>query len=138
MSPRTARCGEANEHGDAIVGAHPFEVKVVESGRMARADVRGALSMDHTSEFLARLRPICDHTNRVVLDLRRAEYVDSDGVRALLALQNEMDDRHGELRLVVQPESRVSRTLSLLRLNNRFRIYDSVSDAWITRPVVPS
>jgi anti-anti-sigma regulatory factor len=55
-----------------------------------------------------------------LVDLRRAPWVDSAGVRALLQLQEELRAGDGELRLLLQPGSRVERTLSLLRLTPLF------------------
>lgn len=111
-----------------------FEVKVAESGRTAFARVDGPLSGDHCPCFLERVQPLCTRLRRVVVDLRRAQYIDSSGVRALLLLQEELDAGRGELRLVLQPGSPVERTLSLLRLTGQFKTYGTASEAWTRRP----
>ena len=94
--------------------------------------VTGPLDIQHSSEFLEELRPLCDHPRVVVVDLRSADYVDSSGVRALMQLDERLSATKGELRLVIQPESRVARVLTLLRLIEQLRVYPSPAEAWAT------
>jgi anti-anti-sigma factor len=108
-----------------------FEVRARQAGRMALAEVTGPLDREHSPVLLERIRPLCDTARRVVLDLRRTEFIDSDAVRALLELRDGMEARGGELRLVVRPGSRVRRTLFLLGLDQRLDLHDSIVDAWI-------
>lgn len=68
---------------------------------------------------------------RVVLDLRTADYLDSQGVRALLRLQDGLRAAGGELRLVCRPGSSVERVLRLLQLEEAFPVFTGVQDAWI-------
>jgi anti-anti-sigma factor len=110
---------------------HPFDLTTTQTGRMALARVTGAIDVVHSADFQARMQPVCDTAQRVVLDLRRADFIDSEGVRALMVLHDQMEARGAELRLVVQPDSRVRRTLSLLRLQERLHLYDSAMIAWI-------
>ena len=51
-------------------------------------------------------------------------------VRALLRLREELAERGAEARLVVPPGSRVERTLTLLQLERRFKIFGTVVLAW--------
>lgn len=82
---------------------------------------------------------LCDAVSRltpspvVFLDLRRADYVDSDGVRALLKLHGELAARSAEVRLVVAPGSRIARTLSLLKLQDRLPTFASALEAGFRR-----
>lgn len=116
----------------------PFELALVESGRMVLARVEGPLDMVNTPGFLGRLQPLARAAHRLVLDLRRAQYVDSDGMRALLLLHREFEANQAELRLVVTPGSRVERVMQLLRLREHFHVYENASDAWIRTPVAQS
>lgn len=111
----------------------PFNLRVVESGKLVLARIDGPLDYAHAEEVRERLEPFCRTARRVVIDLRRAEYLDSTGVRTLLQLQEAVEAQEAELRLVLSSGSRVYRTLALLHLEGRFAIYDSVSDAWIRR-----
>ncbi len=115
----------------------PFELKVVEAGRMALARVQGPVDAEHAPSLLMQLEPLCTRHRRLVLDLRRADYVDSAGVRALLHLHERLEPHQGELRVVVQPNGRVERTLTLLQLPERIRLYHTVLTAWIRRHPLP-
>ena len=110
--------------------ALPHDLRVVEAGRMVLARLSGPLDAEASQRLLERLRPLCA-SRKLVLDLRWASFVDSQGVRALLELHDLLHQAHGELRLVVQPRSGVARTLTLLQLNTHFRLFPSASEAWI-------
>jgi anti-anti-sigma factor len=101
---------------------------------MALARVAGPLDIETVKRFQDRLDRLSTVPHRLVLDLRQVEYIDSEGVRALLQLQGQLESGGGELRLVVVPGSRVQRTLRLLQLQERLSIYDSAAEAWIRRP----
>lgn len=129
---------DASPAGGAVepVGRRPdagFETRVADTGRMVLARAQGPLDSNHAAGFLERLRTSCAPGRCLVLDLRRVDCIDSDGVRALLALQEAAVAAQTELRTVVQPGSRVARTLSLLRLQDQLATFDSASDAWIRR-----
>lgn len=111
-----------------------LDIRTAETGSLALARINGPLDLATTPHFLNRLQPLFSPHRRVVLDLRGVDYIDSDGVRALLRVQQDLEIGSGGIRLVVRPGSRVARTLSLLRLEQRFEIFDSALDAWIRRP----
>jgi anti-anti-sigma factor len=110
--------------------ATPFQLSLVEAGRAVLARVQGPLDLEHASHFLRRVQPYCEDGRRVVVDLTGADYVDSSGVRALLALKSVVDGVRGELRLIIPDESRARRTLSLLRLLDHFEVHASAAEAW--------
>jgi anti-anti-sigma factor len=87
-------------------------------------DVRGA------APFLERALPLVQSCHCVIVDLRRAEFIDSSGVRALLQVLGETEAEEKTLRLIIEPGSRVERTLGLLQLQDRFRIYQTLPEAW--------
>lgn len=86
-------------------------------------DLPGALHFDE------RVRPLLANCSCLVVDLRGAEFIDSSGVRMLLSLAEELEAAGKELRLVIEPGSRVERTLRLLRLLSRFEAYPTPGDA---------
>src|SRR5438876_9362009 len=65
-----------------------------------------------------------------ILDLRRSEYVDSQGARRLLSLREEVVNHGGRVRLVVAEGSRVERTLRLLDFGALFPIFRAAEEAW--------
>jgi len=66
----------------------------------------------------------------LILDLRRSDYVDSQGARALLSLRDEISRHGGRVRLVVAEGSRVERTLRLLDFGALFAIFRAAEEAW--------
>jgi len=112
----------------------PFALKVTHAGRTATARVEGPLDLEHGSQFLNQVQPLCGEGRCLVLDLRPTDYLDSSGVRALLLLREQMEAARGELQLVIGPGSRVERTLKLLKLHDCFSTGDSMLEARGHRP----
>ena len=115
--------------GEAFQAPLPFELSVADRDDLLLARVSGPLDVQYAPAFMERVEALCEAGRRVVIDLRAAEYVDSAGVRALLHLEERLAAHREELRLIVQPGSRVERVLTLLRLTDRFRIHRSSSEA---------
>lgn len=116
---------------DAPARAGGFRVRVIVAGKMVTVRAEGPVDVETAPTLLERVESICIPGRRLVLDLRHSPYLDSAGVRALLRLQESLEGQQSELRLVVQPDSRVERTLHLLHLQKRFTIYESSSTAWL-------
>lgn len=93
-----------------------FGLQVWTEGDAVTAQVAGPLDAAHAPELLGRLRSCLRPRARLVVDLTRAEYVDSTGVRALLALKADLEAEQGSVRVVARSGSRALRTLELLRL----------------------
>ena len=109
-----------------------FHLRIDEHASDLFAHVVGPLDVEHAARFQERLLPHLDHLDQprtVVLNLLRTDYIDSEGVRALLALERAAEARRIDLRLVLRPGSRAERTLLLLRLQNQFRIHTSIRSA---------
>lgn len=86
-------------------------------------DLGGA---DRLEEKVQRLSQNC---RCVVLDLTGAEFLDSDGVRALLRLDRQLQSGRRELRIVLKSGSAVDRVFRLLRLDQCLRAFGSVDEA---------
>lgn len=112
-----------------VTGA-PLHLCAARAGSRMLARVRGPLASSQGAPLLAEVREACRRHRRLVLDLRGAEYIDSDGVRALMALQAEAEKLRIDLRLVLQPSSRVERTLRTLELLGTFATSASVAPVW--------
>jgi anti-anti-sigma factor len=96
------------------------------TGPEVLARLEGPLSLGDAEDLLNWMQPLCGVACRVVLDLRAVEQIDPAGVRVLVLLQEELAAASGELRIMVQPGSRVERTLVLLRLQERFKLDDAL------------
>jgi len=92
--------------------------------------VTDALDLSQADAFLRRGRAMSINCRCVIVDLSRVRYVDSSGVRALLQLAEELELDRKELRVVIEPKSRVERTLSLLQLLRRLQAFPSLKQAW--------
>jgi anti-anti-sigma factor len=111
-----------------------LETRVYEGGRSRLVVARGPLASTAASTFFAQVTSLIQRGCRsLVLDLRQVEFVDSQGVKALLRLRDEVLARRVPLRLVIAGESRVERTLRLLRFETLFEIHRSPSEAWRSR-----
>ena len=107
-----------------------FSLKVVDTGRTVIATVHGPLDIESAPRLISQISTPGHNQKRLVLDLTTADYVDSAGVRALLLLQQQHAHVDTELRLAVQPGSRVDRVLKLLRLEGEFNLYPRLSEAF--------
>ena len=108
-------------------------LRISEAGRMILVQVVSPLDAENTPRMLSRLLPLIGSSRRVVLDLRRTEFVDSAGVRGLLGLQARSEQSGAELRLVTPAGSQIHKVFGLLQIDSRFAVFRSVIDAWITR-----
>jgi anti-anti-sigma regulatory factor len=86
----------------------------------AQTEIVGPVNRETIPALERRLQGM--HDACITLDLRAADYLDSDGIRWLQRLQTELTDRHVELRLRVREGSPADRTLKLLKLETSFQI----------------
>lgn len=63
-----------------------------------------------------------------VLDLQNATFIDSKGLELLLWMQEQCDERLGQLRLC-NPDENCRKILHVTRLEGRFDIFEDVSEA---------
>lgn len=99
------------------------DVEIAEEGRAVLARVEGPLDLQHAASFRDWVVPLYrDDPRQVILDLCHVDFIDSAGVRVLIALRDDLQANGGHLRLVLAPNSRADRTLSLLRLKDSFDI----------------
>ena len=90
-----------------------MEVIVVEPGPRTLAKLEGPIDAENVAAFQRWLAPLCIPCQKLGLDVRHADFVDSAGVRALLWLQERLEVVSGELLLLVKRGSGIDRTLSL-------------------------
>src|SRR5688500_7812637 len=125
----TATVSDRHPH-EAPTAERPsvFDLHVTVAGRAVVARVRGRLDLHYTPQVVEGLEGFIRPSNRLVIDLRSSDYVDSTGIRALLVMHKNLEAVRGELRLVVTPGSRVERVIRLLQLERHFAIYATVAD----------
>lgn len=121
----TVSAAASREEGRSrcAVGSTPVtELKVVEAGETVLCTVIGPLDIESAPAFAERMMPFCEQARGIVIDLTGAAYIDSSGVRALLALKHALDAGRGALHLVVREGTAVDRTLRLLQLDEQLGI----------------
>jgi len=97
---------------------------------LALVCVTEPLDLESSNRFLRSTERLGANCRCLVVDLTHAPFVDSAGIRTLLFLMGELERAERELWLVVPSGGRVERTLSLLRLRERFQIAASLDEAW--------
>ena len=130
----TSNPGDLEEPRTRSLETGPLLTRVFRAGRTWFVGLAGPLDSVSVATFrdlVARLQS--EKCRFLVLDLRRVSYADSQGVRALLHLRDEIIQRRGRLRLVIPESNRVRRTLRLLRFDALFQIYSTPVEAWRSR-----
>lgn len=103
-------------------------------GAAAHVRLAGPINRDTAPAFQALLHEALDGEPTVLsLDLGAAEYLDSDGVRWLQRLQEELSARGVTLRLALREGCRAERTLQLVRLDSAFPIDRYPAEAALPR-----
>jgi anti-anti-sigma factor len=105
----------------------------VAAGGRTLLRVSGPLNGVTTPALAAALRPYHQDGVWLILDVRAVEYIETPGLRLLLALADELPARGGRMRLVVLPGSRVERTLRLSGLDPRCPVFPTAREAWAER-----
>jgi anti-anti-sigma factor len=109
----------------------PLLTRVFRGGRTWFLGLTGPLDAVSVAGFRETVSGLLGEKCRsLVLDLRRVSYADSQGIRALLQLRDEMMQRRGRLRLVLPETSRLRRALHLLQFDALFQIYATPAEAW--------
>jgi anti-anti-sigma factor len=109
----------------------PLLTRVFHGGRTWFLGLTGPLDSVSVSTFRETVTRLMGAKCRsLVLDLRRVTYADSQGIRALLSLRDEMMQRRGRLKLVLSESSRLRRSLRLLQFDALFHIYSTPAEAW--------
>lgn len=91
--------------------------------------LKGDLASDETDRFRrAALERIDARTRDFVLDLESLDGVDSQGLESLLWLQEQCEERLGQVRLA-GCQDHIHEVLKMTRLDNRFECCDDVESA---------
>jgi anti-sigma B factor antagonist len=115
-----------NARGDA----RTLLVRAAEAEGCTLLRVSGPLDVVTTPALHEALLPYRQGGRRLILDLGLVEYIETPGLRLLMALSEQVQAGGGEVRLVVCPQSRVERTLALADLERFCPIFPSLHQAW--------
>jgi anti-sigma B factor antagonist len=105
----------------------PFSVSVEREGTQAVVAVRGELDLATAPELEAALLPGLRDGGSAVLDLRGLEFMDSTGVRVIVAAHHAAQEHGGSLALVrTKPDGPVARVLEISGLDAVLNLVDDV------------
>ena len=105
----------------------PFSVAVVEDGARSIVSVRGELDLATAPQLEAALLPGLREGGSALLDLRGLEFMDSTGVRVIVAAHLAAQEHGGSLRLVrTTPDGAVARVLEISGLDAVLDLVDDV------------
>lgn len=106
-------------------GPAPFDVSVRDDGARVLVTVRGELDLAVAGEVEAALLPPVTAGRHAVADLRELEFMDSTGVRVLVAAHLAAQEHGGRFSLVrTAPGSPVRRVLEISGLDTVLEIVD--------------
>jgi anti-sigma B factor antagonist len=109
------------------IGPAPFSVSVDERNGQVLVVVRGELDLATAPQLEQELLPRLHAGAHALLDLRGLEFMDSTGVRVIVAAHHAAQDHDGRLSLLrCQPDGAVGRVLEISGLDG---ILDVVDDA---------
>jgi anti-sigma B factor antagonist len=112
----------------------PLDVTTEQRGDQLRVALSGELDIVNAPQVEDQLAAIeADTVDTLILDLRAVDFIDSTGLRALIAA-NERARSAGRRLVVVRGAKAVDRLLSLTQLDQRLEIVDD-PDAVAARPV---
>ena len=105
---------------DVTTSERPDGVQVALSGEL---DLASAQRLEDELKQVEESKP-----DVVVLDLQALSFMDSSGLRSLLAADTRARERGGRL-VIVRGDERVQRVLRITRLDERLEIVDSADAA---------
>lgn len=118
----------AMRRGQTVAPLLPTQTDVVMIDDTAVLNVKGRVDMGNHTELSKQVREIFAITPNVILNLEETEFLDSSAIGTLVALSKQAHDAGGELKLAGL-SAPVKQTLSLLRLDKFFDIYEDVTVA---------
>jgi N-acetylglucosaminyldiphosphoundecaprenol N-acetyl-beta-D-mannosaminyltransferase len=118
----------AMRRGQTVAPLLPTTTDLVMIGDTAVLNVKGRVDMGNHTELSKQVREIFATTPNVILNLEETEFLDSSAIGTLVALSKQAHDAGGELKLAGL-SAPVKQTLSLLRLDKFFDIYEDVNVA---------
>jgi anti-anti-sigma factor len=118
--------------------APAFRARAVAAGSRSLLRLSGPLDTAATPALEEALRPYRRGAPPLVIDLRAVEYIETPGLRLLLALSDELPASGSPVSLVARPGSRVERTLRLSGLDRRCPVYSTPREAWAGQAPAPT
>ncbi|HWI72551.1 MAG TPA: STAS domain-containing protein [Baekduia sp.] len=107
-------------------GPAAFSVTVEQAGGRTVVGARGELDLATAPELEAALMPPLDQGTAVALDLRGLGFMDSTGVRVIVAAQLAAQEHGGALTVCAVPDGPVARVLEISGLDAVLDVVDTL------------
>ncbi len=86
------------------------------------------LDAGNVMEFKNHIQPHLDNCNKVILDMKALQFVDSSGLGALLSCLRAVNNKQGTLQLIGMTKP-VRALFELVRMHRIFPIFNTLEDA---------
>jgi len=104
--------------------SNPLELRIEQDQGTPRLVLSGELDLASAESLDSRLKQLeSDQPKLIVLDLRELDFMDSTGLRTLIAADARARERGARL-LVVRPPEEVDRVLRLTRMDQHLEVVD--------------
>ena len=105
----------------------PFSISVDDQGRRVAIAARGELDLATAPAFEEAILPVVSSGRHAVVDLRALDFMDSSGVRVIVAAHHAAGEHDGRLSLVrLDPSSPIHRVLAISGLDGVLEFVDGV------------
>lgn len=87
--------------------------------------ITGEIDLSNADELRAWLQSESDGASNVDVDLSQIQFLDSQGIRLLMEMNQRLSDSGGNLRVAAPPDSIVGEVLQLTQTNRVVTVVDS-------------
>ena len=77
-----------------------MNIEFIKNGTTLTVKPEGRLDTATSPELEKRMAPEMEGMAEIIIDLERVEYISSGGLRVLLAAEQEMEDRDGQMKVI--------------------------------------
>ncbi len=105
-----------------------LETEVSECGTFHMVSVRGRLTIDTSPELLEEFRRTVRHADRIKVNLKAVEYLDSSGISVLIQGLKLAQEKSTDY-VLLDPSPKVQAVIDLSQLQTFFQIENSTGDA---------
>ena len=77
-----------------------MNIEFIKNGTTLTVKPKGRLDTVTSPELEKRMAPEMEGMTEIIIDMERVEYISSGGLRVLLAAEQEMEDRDGQMKVI--------------------------------------
>lgn len=77
-----------------------MNIEFIKNGTTLTVKPEGRLDIATSPELEKRMAPEMEGMTEIIIDMERVEYISSGGLRVLLAAEQEMEDRDGQMKVI--------------------------------------